>query len=121
MEALADLAIQKEAQRREEERQRWEEQRRREETRREQQADANQWRRFRELAARYEEARRVRDLIEELKQQAPRDGDEARDLEAWIAWAEAKVAAWDPMLRGASALMREVRAVTAFDYPDNDR
>ena len=115
LETLAEQAIEREAQRREEEKRRWEEQHQREAERRARQQDENQWRRFRELAMRHAESASVRSFIDALKREPAGQGDEGDALDQWIKWAEAKLADWDPLQRDPQALMIEVKAVTAED------
>jgi hypothetical protein len=91
-----------------------EEQARRDEIRRQQLRNANQWQRFRELAVRSEEAVAVRTFVARLRAEAV-TSDRSDELSQWLAWAEQKLAEWDPCTRGINAVMRDVQSRTEHD------
>jgi hypothetical protein len=94
-----------------------EEQARREELHRRQLRDTNQWRRFRELAVRADEAVKVRDFIARLREQAE-SLDPTTEIGEWLAWTEQRLAEWDPFTSGAEVVMQDVRSTTERDYSD---
>lgn len=110
-----------EARRASEEQARLAEERRRraEEERRLAKREANRWRRFVELARASEEVRQARALLAELSKQPTTSeivGD--RKLDDWLAWAEARASASDPLERGAAALFTDIAEVNEWTYRD---
>lgn len=116
IEDLAQAAADRQSRRAEEERVRWQEERRRAEVESLRRREENQWRRLRELAQRDGEVQRVRSFMAKVRAQSEAEGGLDKEMLAWLSWADERIAAWDPLTRGAGALMRQVKQVGEYDY-----
>lgn len=102
------------------ERRRWEEERRREEARAKRQQDKNCWRRFLELAGRWEDAALASRFIEALEEQLG-DADEkfgGRTVAEWLAWARESRDKYDPLRGDRGAIWSNIASVTSWEYRD---
>jgi hypothetical protein len=91
------------------------EQSRREEIEKRRQREANQWRFIRELAAKAEEAERMRAFIAKMRDQTENAPDNT-ELIAWLDTIEQKTDRWDPLTGGANAIRLEVAGITHDHY-----
>lgn len=82
------------------------------------QKDANQWRRFLELAQHWEQAKQARAFILEIKTQIedPEQEVDAATLTEWLAWARQWADTHDPLNGSASELFEQIAAVEASTY-----
>jgi hypothetical protein len=115
LEALAAKGNERETERLLAEEQYRKEQARREEIQKRRQRDANQWRFIRELAAKSEEAERMRAFIAKMRNQVEHVPENPKLL-AWLDSIEQKTEAWDPLIGGADAIRLEVAAVGHDHY-----
>lgn len=100
------------------ERERREEERRLYEERAKQQQDENRWRRFVELAARWEQAALAARFIEALRERTA-DGVEAfggRTAGEWLDWAREKCAEADPLRWPPGEVWSNLAEVSSWDY-----
>lgn len=100
------------------ERQRREEEHRLYEERTKRKQDENRWRRFVELAARWEEAALATRFIEALRE-LPADGAEAfggRTASEWLDWAREKCAEADPLRWPPGEVWCNLAEVSSWDY-----
>jgi hypothetical protein len=100
------------------ERERREEERRLYEERAKQQQDENRWRRFVELAARWEQAALAARFIEALRELTA-DGVEAfggRTAGEWLDWAREKCAEADPLRWPPGEVWSNLAEVSSWDY-----
>jgi hypothetical protein len=116
IEDFGQAAAERQARRDEEERAQREAELRRYELERLRRRDANQWRRLRELALRDEEGRRVRQFVSRVRVSAEAEGALDEEMVAWLSWADVWLNEWDPLTKGAGALMRQIKQVGEFDY-----
>ncbi len=84
------------------------------------QLDGARWRKFCELAASLREVQAARALLDRLRADGPDPAALAGELSLadWTEWAEAKIAAADPLARGAQGVFDEVAEVTRWSYRD---
>ncbi|MGD9738418.1 MAG: hypothetical protein AB7S41_02510 [Parvibaculaceae bacterium] len=95
------------------EQQRYEEQQRRK-------LDRNRWRRVVEIADEWREAKLAREFVAALREAGP-DLDQSvgdRTVGDWLAWAEDRATALDPLARGAASTFERVASVTNWEYKD---
>jgi hypothetical protein len=118
IEDLGRAAAATQARRSEEERVRREAEHRRAELENQRRRDANQWRRLRELSERDEEVQQVRRFMVTVRARAEAEGGLDEEMLAWLSWADAWIAAWDPLANGAGPLMQRVKQVGERDYRD---
>jgi hypothetical protein len=102
-----------EARRREEEHRRYEEKERRK-------TDANQWRRFVEIAEFWRDLEVARQFLSALEAKSFADDFTVKDrsLADWLAWAHEKVEASDPLVMGAERIFNDIGQVTSWTYHD---
>lgn len=117
LESVASKAAARDDERRAEQRRYDEEQERREAARARVVEDESRWRKFRELAAQAHEARQVRSLIAFLEAELATPPDKAK-ADEFLAWARKRLETFDPLTRGAEAIIGSVQAVTARSYSD---
>jgi urease accessory protein UreF len=99
-------------------RRQWEEERKRAETREKRQQDENRWRRFVELAGRWEEAELASRFLEVLEQ-SPGDSEKTyggRTTAQWLAWAREKRDAFDPTRWAPADIWSNLASVTSWEY-----
>lgn len=107
------LSEEAEARRREEEHRRYQEQERRK-------TDANQWKRFVEIAEFWrdlEVARQFLSALEARSEEADFTINE-RSRADWLSWARDKLAAADPLLMGAERIFTDIAEVKSWTYHD---
>jgi len=124
--ALVDaepMLVERRRKREEEERQRRENERRRWEEADFRKLDGNRWRRFRELAERWQEAELTLRFIDALEARGPVLGCPHGDksLEESIEWARAWVRVHDPLNVGTDGVFRDVSSVTSWIYSSTIR
>ena len=112
------MLVQQRREREEAEQRRREEERRRYEAAERKRLDDNRWRRFVELAARWrqtDEARRFLTALEQYPDAPGRlaNGDSVSD---WLAWAEARLAAFDPLAAGPAGVFEDLLKITSWTY-----
>ena len=102
-----------ERRRREQEMRRYEEEQRRK-------TDANQWRRFVEIAEYWRDLETARQFLSALETQAAGDDFAAMDRSRadWLCWAREKVAAADPLLKGAERIFTDIAQINSWTYRD---
>lgn len=97
----------------EERRRHREEEQRRYEHQRLKQLDEHRWSQFREAAAAWQERAELLTFIAEVKHRFSADWDVMvvdRQMSEWIAWAEQKIDALDPLKKGLDALFEKIGA-----------
>jgi hypothetical protein len=102
-----------ERRRREEEMRRYEEEQRRK-------TDANQWRRFVDIAEHWRKREVARQFLDALETRSA-GGDftvKDRSLANWLAWARGHVAASDPLQMGAERIFTDIAQVNSWTYRD---
>lgn len=116
--AAGPLLVDRRRQREEEERQRRLAEQKRYEEEQRRKRDDNRWRRFVDIAHQWQDAKLARDFLDALKQMAMDQGQMAgdRSLDEWIAWAEERLKAADPLNHGAGAIFNSVSSVNEWNY-----
>ena len=112
------LLIEQRRQREEDERRRREEEHRRQQEAERRRLDDNRWRRFTELAQRWQQADEVRRFLDALDQRT--DVAEVltngEPVSEWLSWARARLAEFDPLEAGPARVFEDVLKVTNWAY-----
>ena len=103
---------------REQERLRLEAERRRQDEIDRRRRDKNRWRRFVELANRWEEAETARRFLAALEAMPSASDASFGELthDAWLAWARERLKNYDPLSHGADGIWNNLAEVTAWEY-----
>lgn len=114
------LLVQQRREREEAEQRRWEEERRRHEAAERKRLEDNRWRRFAELAARWQQADEVRRFLAALERHPAAAGSLANgdSISDWLAWAHTRLAAFDPMAAGPAGAFEDLLTIKSWTYRD---
>ena len=112
------LLVQQRREREEADRRRREEEHRRQQEADRRRLDNNRWRRFTELAARWQQTDEVRRFLDVLEQ----NQDVARSLgngepvSEWLLWARDRLAKFDPLTAGPAGVFEDLLKITLWSY-----
>jgi hypothetical protein len=112
------MLVQQRREREEAEQRRREEERRRYEAAERKRLDDNRWRRFVELAARWRQTDEARRFLTALEQhpdaaRSLANGDSVSD---WLAWAQVRLVAFDPLVAGPTGVFEDLLKITSWTY-----
>jgi hypothetical protein len=116
--ASGPLLVEARRRRDEEQRQRQIAEQRRYEEEQRRKLEQNRWRRFVEIAEKWQETRLAREFLEALKRLEldPAQAIAGKSPVDWIAWAEARLLDADPLSYGAEGTFEDVAQVTTWTY-----
>ena len=112
------MLVQQRREREEAEPRRREKERRRYEAAEHKRLDDNRWRRFVELAARWRQTDEARRFLAALEQHPEAAGSIANgdSVSDWLAWAQARLAAFDPLAAGPTGVFEDLLKIASWTY-----
>lgn len=112
------LLVQQRREREEAEQRRREEEHRRQQEAKRQRLDDNRWRRFAELAARWQQTDEVRRFLDALErhQDVAVSLTNGEPVSEWLLWARGRLAKFDPLTAGPAGVFNSLLKITSWTY-----